>query len=544
MKNVKFYIKPFLIITFLNILFWCLFGNCYDSYEGMISTMLQGTYYHPIANWWSQDIHFLTFYIYELIAAHFPSYDIYGIILTTYNFVIITFLGLVIYRVLVVNLLINNLVLFALIYTLICLDNFINLNSTRQAFVLIAAIFSFIESRRFENKIIRNTEWISILFAMVIATLLRFQSVFLFSLIYITLLLIYRRFVFSALLSFFISGFVLVVFSFLISSYSSEAKQVFTYKEKEILVRDNIEYEKLSGIQLLEVQALKDYLIADEIHYKLKFYDSISKHTTKNGFLNIFAGLKFDFLLKTLARSKPDFLLSLPYFIFYILSGMLIFLRNGFRNKRLNVHYCLLIIIPFLLALHSVVALRFLIPFFTAAATLNLFLYAKTFSADKYLFALCTLFVILFLYCEYNSKKVFLEDEAHFKIITQKLQNLNNKQHSSNPIIIYTNFTLNYFPAKPQFILHKQNALFFNFYLFSSDKHHVDAWYDQCHCNTLSVKEKIEYMVEHQNLFIVDEKTILFLKKYMRIKYSMKIDMEKIGDFDGDFIVCKIKFVQ
>ncbi len=542
MKTLQFYLKPLIAITLINLLFFYFFGIYFDTYEGMISSILQCTYSASITNWWDSNIHFLLLYVYEQISLLIPEYNVYGVILIFYNFSSLTLLGLILYRILVVNLEVKNLSFFLLLYAILSIDNFVNINTTRQAFVLITAILVFIESRRFEHKLINRKEWLLLVILMIFASLLRFEAVLLFSSIYIVLLLIYRRLIFSSLLSFLISGIIFIIFTFLISNYSSEAKKVFTYKEKEIIVRNNIDINRLSEKQLLEIQLLKDYYIADEIHYKLSFYDAISKYPFTNGILSIFDGIRLDYFLNTLKMSQTDIVASWCYILFYFLSGILLLFKNKFKKRQFLYHYTFLFSMPFLLCLHSIVPLRFLIPFFSIAGCLNIIIYFNLFYFDKRIMMACLLFCLLLIYNAYNTKKKYQYAERKYIEVTKKLLNLDNKQHALNPIIIYQNFPNNYFPVQPHLKLQKQHALFFNFYLFSSDEQYVKGWSQVCDCNSLSMKEKMDYMVKNQNLFLVDEKTFDFLKTYFLTIYNTRLTKTTISDFDKKLIVCKVNY--
>lgn len=542
MEVIKFYRKPLLIISLLNLIILGLFGVYFDSYEGMISSIIQHTYGAPITNFWDSNVHFLLLYIYEKIVIIAPDYNIYGIVLVFYNVCILTFLGLVFYRILVVNLNKNNLFLFVFLYLILTIDSLVTVHTTRQAFFLIAAIFGLIESYKFELKKLSKTKWIFIVILIFFDSLLRFESVLLFSLIYIVLLLIHKRFTFSALASLLISSMVFFTFNYLISTYSSEGKKVFSYKEKEILIRDNVDYKRITSLQKLEVQALKQYFIADENHFKLDFYKSINKYPSSNGFLSIFDGCRFDFFWKTLQRSWPDILSSLNYIIFYFFTGFYFIIRQKFNNKQFIIQFVFLSLVPILLALHSVLALRFLIPFFAISAVINLILYLCYFSIDLRFFFICSVFILSVFYNQYNTRKINMDENKQFEIISKKLHKLDGLQQTKNPIIIYINFPNSYFPVKPLAKLSKQNVLFYNFYLFSSDEQHVKGWFNACHCNSLSIKDKTDYIVANQNLFVINQEVFNFLKVYVLMKYNLTIKKENIAVFDKDFMVCKLKY--
>ena len=59
------------------------------------------------------------------------------------------------------------------------------------------------------------------------------------------------------------------------ATFSTEAKKVAFYKEKQFFDREDINYRHLTGNQLLDVEAFNTYKIMDQNHFKINFYNSI-----------------------------------------------------------------------------------------------------------------------------------------------------------------------------------------------------------------------------------------------------------------------------
>ena len=60
MKKIGlFYTKPFVIIGFINVLIYILFGTFFESYESIYNSFVNGTYTLPCITEWDTDVHFL-----------------------------------------------------------------------------------------------------------------------------------------------------------------------------------------------------------------------------------------------------------------------------------------------------------------------------------------------------------------------------------------------------------------------------------------------------------------------------------------------------
>lgn len=539
-KIIYFYRTPFVIIQLLNVFYFIIFGSFLEEYEGFFSTAIEGIYTKPAKLGWDSDTHFLLIYLYSWLANFTKDFNIYGLILFIYNWSSLTFLGFVLYRILKINLSKKSLLLFVLLYSIFCVDNMLNLNSVRHAFIFTAAVLGYIESRRLENKLISNIEWIGLCFILIYAALIRFDAVLLFSIINVVLLLIHKRFYKLALIPVLISASVFIGFNITSAIFSGKEKKVLIYKEREIFDRYNIDYNRLSPLQQLDVDAIMQYCITDKEHFSIEFYDDISRKNSNKGALSLLNGFNLDSYKNAWRISLGNYYVARYFFLFYCLSGFFLLFEKSTNRRRYIIQYLFLGLFPLLLCFYSVVPLRFLIPFLSVAGCLNVFLYSANNDKNK-IIAGCSLFVLLFIFFETNkSKKVYQEKAIKYSKFSSKLLRLSQQQ--TNPIIINSVFPVNYFPVETLGKLPKQHVVFLNFYLFSADDYQIKTWKELCHCNTFSLKERVDYIVATQNLFLIDTAAYNFMSKYFIEKYHIQLQQENLIDFDGNLNVCTLHY--
>jgi hypothetical protein len=541
-NKLKFYFKPLFIIILINIFILLFFGAYFEEYEGIFSAFIHGTYSIPYDGGWDANLNYLLLYIYEWLASVFPTYNVYGLILTVYNWFIWSLFGLVLYRILKINLKLSiNWILFIFLYIVICIDNFINLNSTRESIILISTIFGYIESRKHEGNSIKRYEWFCISILILFASLIRFETVLIFSIIYIAILFIYNRFSKSALIAIAISGVIFLIYNTTVALYVKDEVKVMTYKEKDIY-RNNIDYSKLNSTQLLDVKAMMQYGITDKEHFTSSFYDSVSKIKSKNGFLTYFNGFRLEFIISTLHSSYRESKSAIGYVLLYFVTIFLLIYKNNPHRKRFIILTLMLLLIPVFLTLFSVVPSRFLVPYLSIACCINIVLYLKYYKWNNKLLIVYTVCSLLILYNVFAEKDKYIARNGKYKIITTKLSLLNRNQKIKKPIIINNFYSKQFFPITPFEKLIKQNALFLNLYYYIAWDFQQKSWRDVCNCNSLSLKDKLDYVIQNQNLFLIDEVSFNFIKKYMKEKYNINIIKYNVENFDGDVVVCKLNY--
>lgn len=543
-NKIKFYYEPLAIITFLNVIYLFFIGTYFEDYEGIFSALIQGVYTKPATAWWDVTNHFLILYIYEIFVKILPDYNVYGIILFIYNWICLSVAGLVLYRVLKVNLLKYSIPLFILLYSILTIDTFVNLNSTRQAFIFTAIVFSYIESRRFEGKILKFNEWVWISFFMFFISLLRFEAALLFTLIYTFIIILHNRFIKWVFIPLILSGLVFFSNKVLITNHSSEAKKVFIYKERQIFDRDNIDYKKITEAQKLDVKAITEYGIIDKENFTLRFYDSISKYKSSYGISYLLDGFNLDSFITAFENSIIEFYLARYYILFFILSAFYMVFQINVKKKKFVFQVLSLFALPILMCFITIVPLRFLAPYFSILGVLNILTGLQKASKNASIFILltCILVSIIMVFNAFEAKKKYVEDTIKYRTITQKLLILNKDQADKKPIIIHNFFDKNYFPIRPLDRLSRQNALFLNFYFFTTEDFIIESWKNVCECNPLSVKEKVDYVVSNKNLFLIDDKSFSFMFIYFKSKYGIELYRTQVSRFDNELKVCKLNY--
>jgi hypothetical protein len=280
-------------IIFINLIICFLFGIYYEAYEGVLSSFVSGIYTKPCINDWNNDVQFLLLSLYARINQFVPNIQLYGIVLFILTFIVISFFGIMIFKVLILISPKKNLCLFLLLYIPFSIDNLLNLSSTRIAFYAILSIIMLFEYYRYLNiKKYVIVVVISMLF-FIISCLMRFEIVILVSLFYLIVLYVFKRFYIRAIFPFIISLSIFLIYTILISQFATQAKKTAFYKEKQFIDRNDIDYSNLSKNDLLEVEAFRNYHIIDDVHFKLDFYNRISKSNSKIKLTNLLDGVGF-----------------------------------------------------------------------------------------------------------------------------------------------------------------------------------------------------------------------------------------------------------
>ena len=530
----------------INIGFLIFLGSYLESYEGAFSSFLHGTYTKPCSSYLDINNHFLVMWIYEYISTFFPNVQVYGVIMFAYNWISISILGVVLYRILNVNIKNNNTIVFILLYFILCVDNFVNLSSTRIAFTGIVSIFGYIESCRFEEKEISFSQWIIVFFLVLFFCLMRAEAIILFSVIYLTILFIYKRFYKAALLPLLLSCIVFLAFNIIISAYSSEAKKVFIFKEKEIVDRNNFNYETLPESTKLDLLAFIQYGITDKEHFTLDFYNKIadsnlvsSNKTVVRSFID---GFQKKAYFSTLRHSIQESYSSWCFILCFILSGILLLRLRVDNHKKHLLFFIFILFFPFVICINTIVPLRFLVPYFSVTACINILIYLKISRKNNYVLFISAFCLLFILYYTVQAKRNYLKIDATFKNTSTKLELLAKQSKSENPIIINIIDYEKYFPVKPLDKMNRQQALFLNFFYHGAYDFYINGWKDVCGCNSFSLKEKVDYIVSTGNLFLIDDYSFEFLQKYLQQKYHLTLIRNEIGNFDADLKICTLKY--
>jgi hypothetical protein len=460
-----------------------------------------------------------------------------------YNWLALTGLGLILFRILKINLKIENATLFILLYTILSIDNLVNLSSTRITFILTAAVFAYIESCRYELKEINNFRWTILMILLLFASSMRAEAVMLFTLIYICTLVLQNRFYKKSLLPILFGIVIFMSFNIIISHYSYEAKQVAVYKEKEIVDRHNIDYSKIKpgSILELEVKALTDYAIFDQPHFTFGFYDSISRSRTNMGLRSITDGIKARAFLYTFANSVVESYNCWRFLLYYILSGLLVI--SAIPKKKIYICLgALIALFPFALCLYTIVPMRFINPYYSIAGTINVLLFVNKTRGVRRAVLLCSMIVFLLSWYELSCRKSYIQRLNNFTHTQSKLKLLAQQSKNSSPVI-FNNFDFEKcFPVDPLEKIVAPNAMFLNFFYYEAYEFYQVRWKQACNCNPLSLRDKIDYMVASGSYFLVDQRSFDFMHNYFEMKFHLQLIKMDMGDFDSELKVCKLNY--
>ena len=541
-SKIKFYYRPIIIALLINFLSVFYFGTFYEDYEGCLSSLVHGTYTLPATKEWYVDIQFLLFSLYGFINSLFPSIQVYGLVLVISNFIALCVAGSVFYRVLIINLKKFNIIFFTLCYFIFSVDNILNLSSTRISLILIFSVLAFVESRRVENKKIGIGMWCILAVLLFIAYLFRVEVLFLSATIYLFVLLIFKKIHRFSLILFAISFIGFFGYNFLVTNIVDEPKLVCFYKEKEFFDRNSIDYSHLTERQALDVKAFREYGITDKEHFTWKFYNDIAIKNSDNiiGWKSLLRGIKISAFLQTLQLSYYA-IYSARYFIFFFIIASINLLIFS-RSRIIHIFYIVFsILFPLLICFNTVLAERFLVPYFSALGCLSLCLSIAE-KNGKYIteMTICAfLFILLFANTKIDMNDYLKANDKYQKSIV-KLNSMIGENMYNNPIVICDFNLEKFFPFNPLEQSKIQNAVFLNFYYFSISSCYIERW-NQLHVkNSYSLKEKIDYIVSNNNKIIIDERTFNFLEEYYLIKYKTGLQKVNVVSFDNELVVCNL----
>lgn len=527
--------KAIIIMAIINLLIYCCYGTFFEEYEGILSSLVHGTYTNSAVKLWNIDAHFLLFWIYAHINNIFPNIQIYGITLLLYNLITLFTFGLLLYNIIQFHIKNNKITLFIFLYTLISFDYVVNLGSTRIAFLSAISVLGYIELKKIKDLKIRQFEWIILMCIILYSCLIKSEIVLLTIIIYISLLILHRRFYLKVLLLFF-TALAVLVFYYLATIYTmTEARQVFYFKEFDFFDKNNINYGHLSMLQNLEVEAFRHYQLTDKVHFSLSFYNEISKKNTS----------PLVSLFEIFQNSVTSYRNSLIYILFAFFSGMFLIYKPPTKRLIWLIHITYTQFFPIILSLVVIVPERVLIPYYSIIGIVNVLIIFDTISisANKFILLICGCSLLFICRREIDIKNInaaIFEKEDNS---VRKIDELIKKYHLKEPIIINNmDYRGRYFPIKPLNKLDRKNVLFLNLWFFNSYDCYISKWNSVCNCNALSIEEKVDYIVNNENLFIIDDATFQFMQKYFQIKYHKKLVQVNVSKFDDELNVCKLSY--
>lgn len=533
----KFYGEPLALILAVNVLVYLFFGCYFEGYEGLISALVHGTYTQHAVHDWDFDIHFLQLPLYAMVNRHFDNIQVHGIVMVVYNWLALTLFGLVLFRILKLNLKRYHFLLFVLLYAIASVDSIINLSLNRIIIYSIFSILAFVESRRWEGKEINLLGWGLIAISVFYISMIKGEVAALSCFIFIGLSIALGKFNKYQLLPLGIAIFVSAGYLFYLNNYSSEAKQVYFYKEFDFMDRNNVAYEKLTALEKREVALMRDYQMVDKQHLTFDFYDHISKekHSVVQSLLS---GVNKDNYLHTLSVARPNFNIAKRFILFCLIMGVLLLISLPVGRIKWMIWIILILLFPITICLYLAIPVNFLIPYYLI---MGVFFVLKSIYVDTnqtLLIGLLAVCLLLILNQEYFDVKKHKQNQKAFQEVTAKLAELEDIY--KKPIVINNTMYASYMPANPLGSLERRESLFLNFYFLEAAECYQDNWAARCSCDPFSLKEKLDYVVKNQLIYIVNEEDFNFMAQYMSEKYGLVMRKEDIGDFNERLKICKL----
>jgi len=132
----------------------------------------------------------------------------------------------------------------------------------------------------------------------------------------------------------------------------------------------------------------------------------------------------------------------------------------------------------------------------------------------------------------YEKSNRYKKNDEHYLSLIQHIKRL---ESVSKDNIVINQIDLNrYFPVSPFSVVRKRKSIFLNAYFFGSYKCYTDSWKNICTCDALSLKSKIDYLVDNHLHLLIDDKTLIYLKEYIYRKYKTEIGSVKLASLDGE----------
>jgi len=518
-------------------------GSYFEAYEGFISTLVSGTFTHPCIFDWNNDLQFLLLPVYAYVNQYLPNIQVYGIALFIFTWCSLSFLGILLFNTLQTIRTQSN-ILFIILYCILSVDTLMNLSSNRIAFIIAVNVFWLTELYRYHKKTLNSLLVVLLFLSFTFACLIMFEVVILCSVFYLIILFTFKKIYARSFIPLIISVSFFIVYNTLIISTATEAKKVGFYKEKQFFDRNDINYYKLQKDLQLEVEALRIYQITDKEHFQLSFYESVSKkdhHVNKMFFL--LDGVNYTSFQNILKNSfeTPN---KIWYLIaFYFLLSVFIMYKLYNINKRYIFYASFFFFFPILLCLYVKVPIRFTVPYYTILCCINVLICLHYDLVFYKRFCLLISLPLIFILCAaVNNKTDYTTLDGMYKTGINKLTQ-NTKTLSSDKKLVISNLNYNkFFPVDPFMKTTKQNALFLNFYFFASYKCYINTWNEACNCDALSLKDKVDYIIAKEALFIIDNSTLEFMVKYFKMKYNKNLVATKTAAFDKELNIYKVNY--
>lgn len=511
----------FFAFVLLNIVLIFFIHGYLESYEGLYSVIVHGTYTDPAISDGLQDFHTLLFSLYARINQFFLNYNIYGIILYLLNLFSLTFFAYVLNSYFK-----KYVILFFLCYTFFAIDSILNISSNRIIITLVLTVYFYII-----QKGLNKSNLLSLLGILFFCLLVKAEIVLLLSVIFTLGLLISKQldkkyvFLFLFILMYFI------VIQTVFAKCFTEARQTFLYHEFDFIDKSNIDYKKLNASQLLNVNAFKNNNLVDSIHFTNSFYEQIkfdnfffSKMNFKQSFINTYKTLNITFSF---------------FFLNLFLLSLVFFLKTKYRL--LAIYFFLF---PLFTSLIINIPERFIITYFSFLTLFLIKLIIENEEHTNQYKVICSVVLVLAIInllikvpSEKNNYKQTQFKVEHFFNTIDKL-----KLGEDFLVIHNVEYLGRYFPTDPFYKIPNKNVAFLNFWFFNSYNSYINYWKNKCKCNPLSIIAKIDFMVENNIKFVISDDDFKILQEYIYAKYGKMLKANRICIFDKELYVIKLSY--
>ncbi len=527
---------PFAVTLAVYLTVIIIWGTFYESYEDHFSTLIQGLYTSGAAKDWLIDQHFIILPLFSTINSFIPTVQVYGVLLTVANFIALSLLVSLIFEYADRK----NAALFGLLFLIVCIENIVNLNTTRIVLTSMGVIMIRIAWTYSRGLVFSKTQWGIFAAALVILSLMRFPAVLLACIIFLLLSLFHRSFhrvkkPCCAALG--IAVLIFVIHTVSLTLFADEAMKVFYRHEIDYYERINYDTDRVAEDRTfaLEVMAIGNYHITDTQHYTFEFAEKLLHRSSFSILLN---GLNYQAYMNTLRESLP-FYYSLWYLLTgaFVMGGLSLLLQTEKRRQALGLLFFMGL--PLLLCFYIATPRHFLGPYYVF---LMAFYVDRIIRRRRDLPAFTGLLVqwgvgmiLLFILIESGINAVYTaeeykRDEQQFRRNIELFHELNERYE--RPVVMDSVLYTHMFPVDPLRRVKPPEVLIMNHYLLvNAFPAYRDTWARYCE-NPLSLKEKFKVVADNNLLYVLSDANAQFLPKYFAVKYNMKLKKLWIADFD------------
>lgn len=526
-RKYKPLIFTFSLVLLISASIFFIFGYHFESYEIVFASLIAGVYTFPL-NDLNIDTHVGLFPLYSYLNSIFPKVYIYGYILVIYNLlsVVLLYNSIVYY--------LNSKKIYVRSWILLCIlilfliENLVHLSTVRASIIACVSILSYTYIREANNIKPTVSYYIFIIVSLLFIAMVRTDALSLSGVIFLTIAVLNKKFTKPVLLV----G--LMVFSTffihkMIINTGSEAKKVFYYKENQLLDRGQINVNHLSKIDSINILGFSKYIIFDKDVFTLKYTNTLTQNTGESLY-GYFTNINLDSFLITITetfKNVNSILYIITIALFFLILVLIYAEKVSIKSKIILLYlYSIPIFLNFFIYTHT----RLLSPYYLL---LTVFLLIKLLEYKKYLAKISLIIILAFIVYNNNiySKQMSIKN-IRYETNINKIAAFNK---TYNETIIIDSFDDVFFPINPFTKVKKVDAMFLNFFFFSSYSSYIDKWNHACNCNALALDEKMKYISNNKLKFISNQERMEFYKTYFLIKYNIILKYNFIDQISENY---------